>query len=401
MTDFPLVHPSLATHPLSKTAGFMDDVLSSAGEFFWPASNGPIENLFRLIEFGSYFVLPGVWQSAMFIASLLGYSLQGLGKYFDQLLGTTKMSDVANLNTSQTINKISDQLDVRNVQRILDAGKLYRSADDVVSAIIKIAEEEGIDKPQESIRESTDTAPQSTFTDTSTQTTTKKKKDKKKNQDKFRADNDRPRTPKEIEFRGLYNAEAKNSSDIRNKLNNLHKDDVVTAKRLKKELQISEKKKYDLHLKLSRLAEKENEIWKLKIKGGGLISTTLHRLKSAKGKSLLVAALITVIGWAIKAASSLGSISLDMFKKKIKEQPIGTVIKTGTAVGITDFLTDRNKFGDDYNPIIEDGRGWGPVLDGDLAAYVDKKSEVFTNRYAKGRKGQLELVIDSVISQSV
>lgn len=101
--DFPLSHPTLYA-----SAGIAETLASVAGGLMWPEGQGPFQNMLRLVEFGSMFVLPGVAQIIMLLASLLGFTLEGLGAWIDQILGVSSFEDLLNMDLTTMASRIME-----------------------------------------------------------------------------------------------------------------------------------------------------------------------------------------------------------------------------------------------------------------------------------------------------
>lgn len=84
----------------------IDKVLSSAGEFLWPAGGGPLENLFRFADWGTWLIGGPIFIPIVILASVLGYDFKSLGRWLDKTLGIKSFAELATMGIGTAVEKI-------------------------------------------------------------------------------------------------------------------------------------------------------------------------------------------------------------------------------------------------------------------------------------------------------
>jgi hypothetical protein len=104
-------------------AGVAEQVLDSLGSAFWPEGAGPFEKILNLMDWGVW-LIPGIGNLLgllMMLGSVLGYNLQQLGGWLDNILELKSFDDLANISTKKALDKIVGKLDPQQLNELQKA----------------------------------------------------------------------------------------------------------------------------------------------------------------------------------------------------------------------------------------------------------------------------------------
>lgn len=84
--------------------------LNKSAGFFWDDSNGPLENLFNLVEMGSMVVAPGPAKVIILLSNLFGVGLGEIGKFLDETLDLDDLESIEKMDPREAATKVTTDL---------------------------------------------------------------------------------------------------------------------------------------------------------------------------------------------------------------------------------------------------------------------------------------------------
>ena len=112
----------VVSHPtMLVKAELLGTFLDSAKDVLWPSNAGPMEQMFSLADFATWFGGPIVMSVTM-IAGFLGYSFRELGKWIDKELNLHSWADLKNLNVQSALNSLLGSMSPETMTQIQSDG---------------------------------------------------------------------------------------------------------------------------------------------------------------------------------------------------------------------------------------------------------------------------------------